>query len=1393
MPAIKLGSDKREEEIQTDLSMITNEPPVVYFLEQDENETEIKLPICFPPPCEKSTGIKSPKIPIRLQGMRLPVLIDTGAEVCVVPTVVMNQLVPNLEDQLNTRVVQTLGENLEILKGPLNLVVEVCGVRLTHPFYCHDRIKTLVMGIDLITAAGLIIHPRNGCVWSSFDAGLRIAQNPNSRQGKQTVIVERALPFVNDSSIAVQQELSASCDAVEFSKHLTANPPYTDATVQSNAEACVADAMSCEDLDAIIPDDAPEHLSCPSAGRSSSDAPLHPRPCASFPSYALASFSDSYGNVTPYQRGIPPEVTSFLEQENFNAPSASRLDIPNHAMPYEASTLPQVQADLMQNGTDLLSASSSESSVTEPKVIFDSNSTSPKTCELPEHVNVLYIKTLDENHLDTSVAQDLKELLWQHQDTFAKNSTDLGFCPVLKHDIDTGDSSPIKQSPRRPPLAAREAEDDILDEMLKSGVIEPSTSPWASPVCMVRKKDGTFRFCVDYRKVNAVSKRDAYPIPDIQDAFDHLQGSKYFATIDLLSGYWQIGMTDRAKERSSFCTKRGLFQFTRMPFGLSGAPSSFCRLMSIVLRDLLWVICLCYLDDIIIYAKTPEELIARLRQVLDRLRKVGLKVKPSKCVLFQKQIHFLGHQVSQFGVEPLPEKIEIIKNWPRPHCLRDVRAFFGLASYYRRFVKDFATLAEPLTRLTRKQIRFEWSDEEQKAFDALKQALIESTTLAFPHPNRPCILDTDASDVAIGAVLSQCINGAERPIAFYSRTMNATQRNYCATRRELLAVVAALQHFRHYLLGNQVILRTDHHSLKWLNTFKRPEGILARWLETLAEYDYVIEHRPGRLHSNVDGVSRPFCKQCMDKVANIPWVDELQRADELTELISIQVMSLAPEISDSEMIELQGEDGSLGQVIDWLQVDYKPTCDELRATSLEVRNLWSQRPLVDLQDGLLVRTPNHGQGLQLVVPSVIRRTLFQITHAGPLAAHLGSERTLLQMQQSYYWPGMRKDITQWCRECEDCAKSKGPPSRHKGKLQKVITGSPMDIVAVDILSGLPVTSDGKKNILVISDYFTKYSHAFALSDAEAPTCMRCMYNGFFALFGLPRQIHSDMGRNFESKLFQELCKLAGITKSRTTAFHPQSDGQVERLNRTILQMLRTTADDDPTNWPQRLDSIMAAYRMTVHRVTGMTPNMAMLGREVLFPATLIARPPEEPFNVSVPFVLDLRDNLRAAHFKVREATRSVAKTQKVYYDKHVKGPAFAVDQLVWLYWPKPPLRQKFRKLVKLWTGPWRIVAFKTSVVVVIQHLQRKTKQTVHVDRLLPCRAAVDVPPNQPDDAISQPEPASNDSMSDSVPQAEHQSSISVVPTVSTAPSAVSSRPQRRRRLPVALERYIVNY
>jgi len=427
-----------------------------------------------------------------------------------------------------------------------------------------------------------------------------------------------------------------------------------------------------------------------------------------------------------------------------------------------------------------------------------------------------------------------------------------------------------------------------------------------------------------------------------------------------------------------------------------------------VLRDHLWHIFLCYLDDVIVYATYQRELLERLHTILWCLNNVGLKVKPSKCSLFKERISFWATWFQPRALTPREDKIRSIQDWPVPKCVRDVRAFFGLASYYRKFVQNLASIADPLSALTKKGVRFSWSPEAQKAFERLKRALAETVTLAYPQPDQTFILDTDASDVAVGAILSTTVDGVERPIAFFSRVMNSAQRNYCPTQRELLAVIAGLQHFRHNLVKATVILRTDHYSLKWLRTFKRPEGILARWIETLAEFDYTVEHRPGRLHSNADRLSRPFCKQCYDRPNHIPWGDELERADAAVGPWSVHLLEIAPKMTDADVAKLQDEDEILGPVKSMLSQGYSPTMDDLRALPLEGRKRWSTRPTIVLQNQVLLR--RDGDAVQLVVPQSLRHQLFTHTHAGPLAAHLGSQRMLAQLRRLYYWPGMRKDM-----------------------------------------------------------------------------------------------------------------------------------------------------------------------------------------------------------------------------------------------------------------------------------------------------------------------------------------------------------------------------------------------
>lgn len=467
--------------------------------------------------------------------------------------------------------------------------------------------------------------------------------------------------------------------------------------------------------------------------------------------------------------------------------------------------------------------------------------------------------------------RDFKNLIIDFRDIFSTKNEPLGQTDIVKHDIKT-EGNPIKCGFRRVPTGLKDEAIKEEDRMKSLGVIEPSESPWAAPVVLVRKKDGTLRYCIDYRRLNQVTQKDSYPLPNIQDCLDSLDGAKFFSSMDLCSGYWQVQMTEEAKDKSSFYgAGGGLWRFKVMPFGLCNAPATFERLMERVLGRLQWQICLCYIDDILIFSRTAAQHLEHLRTVFLRMRDAKLKLKPKKCHFFQKRVAFLGHVVSEEGVSTDPEKIQRIEDCPAPQDIHQVRSILGLFSYYRRFIPHFSDIARPIIRLTEKKEKenFHWTQEQEDAFQQLKEALSSAPILSHPRTEGQFILDTDASSEGIGAVLSQIQDGEERLIAFSSKTLSKAERNYCITRRELLAVVYFVQQFKHFLLGRKFLVRTDNSAVRYWTKIHSdtydPQGQTARWMVKLAMFDFDIKHRAGRQHLNADGVSRlPFlrCAQC---------------------------------------------------------------------------------------------------------------------------------------------------------------------------------------------------------------------------------------------------------------------------------------------------------------------------------------------------------------------------------------------------------------------------------------------------------------------------------------------------------------------------------------------------
>ena len=473
--------------------------------------------------------------------------------------------------------------------------------------------------------------------------------------------------------------------------------------------------------------------------------------------------------------------------------------------------------------------------------------------ELKSHLDLL------EPQLNDAERTAMQDLFIRYQDVFALDSSELGVTDLIEHEIDVGDSRPIKIPPRRIPMHKVDVVEKTLQEMEDKGIIRPSMSPWSAPVVIVQKKDGTLRFCVDYRGLNAKTIKDAYPLPRIEDNLDSLRGAHWFTTLDLASGYWQVAVAEKDKPKTAFTTRFGLYEFNVLPFGLTNGPATFQRLMERVLRGLQWKILVLYLDDIIVFADTFLEHMLRLEKVLQRLREANLRLKLKKCQFFKNQVNFLGHVIDCKGIHMDPEKVRTINDWLTPVDLHDLRSFLGLAAYYRRFVKGYAAIASPLYDLTRKNVDFQWGEAQQEAFEQIKSDLTNMVTLSYPVSGTEFLLDTDASASAIGAVLSQVQDGVEKVISFGSRCLSTSERNYCVTRKEMLAVVYFMCHYKHYLIGAHVTVRSDHGSLRWLKNMKQPTGQVARWMERLAPFDWVIQHRPGRHHQNADALSRARC------------------------------------------------------------------------------------------------------------------------------------------------------------------------------------------------------------------------------------------------------------------------------------------------------------------------------------------------------------------------------------------------------------------------------------------------------------------------------------------------------------------------------------------------------
>ena len=962
---------------------------------------------------------------------------------------------------------------------------------------------------------------------------------------------------------------------------------------------------------------------------------------------------------------------------------------------------------------------------------------------IPEYIQKL-VDGVDQS-IPENACVALQSILLKHADVFSENENDLGKTDIIMHHIDTGDARPVRQPLRRFPPAHVEAISNHVDNMLTQGTIEPASSPWASNVVLVKKKDGSYRCCIDYRQLNSVTKKDVYPLPRVNDCLDAMATATLFSTFDLRSSYHQVQVAPQDRDKTTFICPRGMYRYRAMPFGLCNAGSTFQRLMDVVMSGLHLDVCLVYLDDIILFSRTVDEHLERLVRLLGRLRSAGLKLKPEKCSLMQKSVSFLGHVVSGEGIATDPKKIETVTEWPVPASVKDVRSFLGLTGYYRRFVKGYASIAAPLHALTKKGQVFEWNEETQKAFETLREALTTPPILSMPVDTGEFVLDTDASDQTIGAVLSQIQDGTEKVIAYASRSLDKRETNYCITRKELLAIIYALKYFKQYLMGRHFKIRTDHAPLTWLRHTPDPIGQQARWLEIMEEFDFQVEHRPGIKHGNADAVSRRPChvKSCFCRQGGEVEDEQQSRATvpvsdrNIDRAVFSQAVSASStadgDISAVECWSLEGLRAAQEKDCDTLcimellkQSPEKPPWDAVALKSNDVRVLWNMWPRLRIWNGILQRRFETPDGLtvkwQVVLPKKMRADFLTVIHGGMTGGHLARKRTAASIQARAYWPTWSTDLDAFLKKCEPCARYYRGSAPRKAMLCTPPVGEPWIRVSVDITGPHPRSSKSNQYILTLVDHFSKWAEAIPLRNHTATTVARALVTHVFSKFGAPLQLLTDRGPEFESELFQELMKWMEIDKLRTTAYRPSCNGVVERFHRTLNSMLGKAVGESQRDWDERLPLVLAAYRATPHESTGLSPNKLFLGHEVRMPIDLaMGIPPDDsPGSVSAQdYLTKLRQDASEAYQLARKHLRASAERRRKAYDVRVRTEEFKVGDWVFYHYPRR-FQSRSAKWQKAYTGPYLVVRLIEPVNCVLQKSAKSKPFVVHLDKLKKC-------------------------------------------------------------------------
>ena len=921
---------------------------------------------------------------------------------------------------------------------------------------------------------------------------------------------------------------------------------------------------------------------------------------------------------------------------------------------------------------------------------------------------------------------------------FGEPGASIGKTDLVEFVIDLKpDARPVKQKLR--PLNPLQVESlkKQLKEWEDNDCIQPSKSPWASPLVPAWKKGGTIRWAIDYRALNQVTVADAYPVPNIEQNLEKLAGAKVFSALDAAAAYQTIPVEKKSRALLAFITPFGLYEYTRMPFGARNAGSTYSRFVDMLLTRLNSDKVIGYLDDILVFTKTLDEHVDELERVLDMHVMAGIKLRSKKTKLFQDETEYLGFVVNADGIQMNPEYVSKILEWPEPINVKELNTFLGYCSYYRTFIKDYAKLTAGMNQ-QKKATKLEWTPEMSRDFAKLKEAFGKKPLRSYPRYDLPALFEvtTDFSATAIGGVLSQQQDGEEKFIASAARKTTKFEANYGSVKGELSAVVYCLRKWEHILRYREFVINTDSAALRHLKGLKDPRGIWFRWLSELSTYNFTVRHRKGSLNKNADALSRaehheaPTAEEEAEHEEFLCAAREMSKEDAYETIQQVetknealrQVHRRGAELSREVLSEKQKQDPVLSQVRAWVEARTKPTKQELRGKDEDLKVFAQHFEKLIVENDLLYYTAcvnyvgDNDTVRRVVVPRDYMDNVFYWCHEHETAGHFGEKGTIARAKAKFYYPGMAASLQRMVKACKSCLAKITKVNLKKGIHVPQKSGYPLETIYIDLVGPLPTSHEQYRYLLTVEDAFTRYAEAFPIRNKEAVTVTKELLDRYICRYGMPQRVHSDNGTEFVNAVLEQLMDRLRIDKTTTPSYNPQSN-PVERLHRTLNQSMRVFMQRGDINWPHYVPGFLMAYNSKVNSATQVTPHMAFYGREVRLPVDLVLPPPEKQgVNEHVAAMLK---RMQYMYDYVRQNNEAIIRRNASGYSAEKFN--FKVGDKV-LYLSPRKVAGKPAKLVDAWIGPYTVVKKITDVLYRIKPTDYEGPSiAVHGARLVDAR------------------------------------------------------------------------